>query len=318
MVKLEKVSLEKFCDELKEVPVHHQGFNFLLDNKLNIVLTEYFSKYTKKEMEQKKNLVNELVYYDQVLMIDVVLSKNACYDQFSKVSKWFIKTGKKYSINELEYSYMIFITEGDKFKIKENNKKKLSVSELESMIDSFNIYVANNGKYKEPILEEIIISFPESIKEIKKALKGSLLENADLYVKVCKKLNIDILDGLLDDFLPKRVNDKATFFISSLDTPKMKTLSNLGATFVGDNYSFNGKSLIECLIDSNRKDLIDLIPSVKTIKVNDGALQEDQDLKVKSLPDKYEHIKTFYNYLKTKEIVKNDDNKEMQKMRTKI
>ena len=290
----EKVRLKDFCGIFRNIPIRSRLLDEIKKDPMGLVILDYFSKYSKKEMEEMPDLLYECIYNEQILLIHEILNKDACYEQFSKVGKWFIDFSKKYEVkNELAFSYMMKTSESRKREPKED---------IAVILDCFNSYVYNKGGFKEELIDEILKDFSDVIPLMKKEMFSTYVD-ADLYVRACERAGVDILSGVLDSYLPSEEKNGNDFFISSTEVSLIKRIGDLGGTFTGDNYSYRNKSLIECFIQSGRSDLINLIPYVKTIKAKDPDWQEKQNSNVDQLPDKFNDIKAFYRYMETKDLV---------------
>ena len=168
---------------------------------------------------------------------------------------------------------------------KEEEAKKRNI-----VIDHF----LTNTKFKNIFIEVVLNSTVKYAKEIITQTRVDFLQEV---IQEANKNNIDILKqekSYLNNKYLKGMNKDGNFFISTLNENAINLLLTKGFTFDNENYEFNGKSLITNLIETNRREWINIIDGVNSIHCP-KELRTKQDEAINGLNDTYfSNIKLWY------------------------
>ena len=249
-------------------------------------------RFSKKELESVKdrhggeNAIHSAVSSTRnKFLYSALLEKKAFTHLLNKDSQWLLKQIKNPS---LDLYSCIYIVQSERYQSKDRNHfiscvtdylKKMDTPEKETIAKEF------YDKYVKKNYKELVAHCFDMINE----------PSTDYFLKRLKEDNFNINEeNLMQKYLPKKKyndNPDSKFFISSLDTDKIKSCLEKGFRFDEDNYNFNGKTLMTALLKSERVDLVvAILPYLKKIETSDK-----ENSLAKTFDSHYELIDLYKN-----------------------
>ena len=230
---------------------------------IHVLTYNEIMKYSKEELEQVTDKhCKEHVLYHAILGIknpfifSALMQKKVSFNALEKPTQWLLQNN---SMKEpsAEFYQTIYYLESSKSRnphYQEDNCFIHTILEFLSKMDtkektdlSSQFYNKYGKKYSKNILDWIFNNSNAS------TLTLYLLDRF-------QSDNLDINKKFpLDRFLPKEDYRKSSFFISSGENNRLKFLLECGFRFNEKDYVYNNKSLFQNLMDSRRKDLINII-----------------------------------------------------------
>lgn len=285
-------SLEYNDDYLK--PITKLIYNHLVDK----------SKEELNEIKigKNQNLYQYLLNKNQGIIFSILTEKGAFKEYYDKNVIDLIKKIKPLGLNN-NFHQFVFLHESSKSMYKKEN----DIDFIENAVDFYlskeedakkrNVVINHfltNTKFKNIFIEVVLNSTVKYAKEIITQTRVDFLQEV---IQEANKNNIDILQqekSYLNNKYLKGMNKDGKFFISTLNENAINLFLTKGFTFDNENYEFNGKSLITNLIETDRREWINIIDGVNSINCP-KELRKKQDEAVNGLNDTYfSNIKLWY------------------------
>lgn len=290
----------------------HDGYSAILYNQ--------FLQYSKEDIEsinriKEKSFYSLFLEIENPLLFNALLSKG-CLEHLDDLSVKvfneipvktkhvfdliysFEKEKENKNLNEREVLFKKLCVDFLRFGNQQKNKDfifkeflKDNCKDILLTKDLFTKYANKDKNYIESISENFI----KTKKSFGFDYVDSLFEN---FVKTTKSCEFDFIKenkNILNGYLPKYNGKNEKFFISVLKIDEIKRLIDVGFKFHTENYIFNNQSIVCAVIDSGRKDLIDLIiPNLFTLKPPNSNF-EKQNQMIESLDDmRFFDLKEYY------------------------